>query len=442
MGESTAGDDTLKRVIGFPSAVLLVIGGMVGVGVFVNPAVVARSVSSPGLIIGAWALGGAMAILGAFVYAELAARLPGAGGEYVYLKETLGPLPAFLFGWTTLLVVQAGGMAAVAIVFVKNLSVLLGQDLPAGPAAAATILALAAVNCLGVRSGNGVQAVLGILKMAAIGALILVGLLFVRPSGVSAPPVAASSFKAFGAAMVPVVFSYGGWQTASMVSGEMKDAARGLSRAILIGVLTVIAIYLLVTFVCLRALGPAGLAATSTPASDVLRLAFGPMGAAFASAAIAVSALGFLSQSMLTAPRVSFAMARDGLFFRQLGATAAWSKAPVAAILLQGVWTAGLALSGAYDRILSYVTAMNFLFFGLNGVCVFILRRRRATGDAPAFTAPLHPLTTGLFILACALIVLSAFWSYPLDSLMGYAILILGAPVYFAFRRRLKKEDL
>jgi APA family basic amino acid/polyamine antiporter len=328
----------LKPAIGLGSAVLLVMGGIVGVGVFVNPATVARSLHSPVLALAAWAVGGGIALLGAFVYAELAARFPRTGGEYVYLKETYGPLTGFLYGWTTFLVVQAGGMAAVSIVFAKYLQIVTGTHVPDPVIVVAVLAGLAAINCLGVSAGNGVQTLLGILKVAAIGAVIAGGLLLV-PQGqplthpVLDRPPGPDLLKAFGAALIPVIFSFGGWQTASYVAGEIKDAHRNLARALPLGVLAVIAIYLLINIACMRALGIAALGKTLTPTADVLQLAVGPVGARLAAGAIALSALGFLSQSMLTSPRVIFAMARDGLFFQRLGAVSEGSRVPAAAIL-------------------------------------------------------------------------------------------------------------
>ncbi len=430
----------LRPALGLGSAVLLVIGGMIGVGVFVNPAVVARSLPSGPVVMAAWALGGVMALLGALVYAELAARLPATGGEYVYLRETYGPLAGFLFGWTTLLVVQAGGMAAVCIVFARNVSIAVGIPFDDHLLVCGVLLALAAVNCLGVRAGAGAQGALGILKVVAIFALVGTGLFLLpaAPAAAPAPPVL-NPLKAFGAAMIPVVFSYGGWQTANYVAGEMRRPGRDLSRALILGVAGVIAIYLLVTFACLRVLGPRALGATLTPTSDVLRMAAGPAGARLAAGAIALSALAYLSQSMLTAPRVYFAMARDGLFFSSVGRVLEGARAPAMAIAVQAAWTAVLALSGSYERILSYVTAMNFLFFGLSASSLFILRRREGALKAAAhvgFRTPLHPTTTVVFIVSCAAVVASAFWAFPADSLMGYAILLLGVPPYLWWRRR------
>jgi APA family basic amino acid/polyamine antiporter len=292
MGQRDIAADGLRVGIGFPSAVMLVMGGIVGVGIFVNPAVVARGLHSPGLVLAAWTAGGVIALLGAFVYAELAARYPTTGGEYVYLRTTFGPLTGFLFGWTTLLVVQTGGQAAVAIVFAKNLNVLFGGSLPEPAVVVAALAILAAVNCVGVRAGNGVQAALGALKVAAIAALIIAGLAFAPH--VASPATAAikgvsaiDDLKAFAAAMIPVVFSYGGWQTANYAAGEIKDSGRNLARALLFGVIGVIGLYLLVNIACLNALGIDALGKTLTPASDVLRVVAGPTGAKLAAAAIA-----------------------------------------------------------------------------------------------------------------------------------------------------------
>jgi APA family basic amino acid/polyamine antiporter len=433
----------LRVVIGFPSVVLLVIGGIVGVGVFVNPAVVARSLHSPTLVLAAWVLGGCIALLGALAYAELAARIPATGGEYVYLRETYGPLAGFLFGWTTLLVVQAGGMAAVAIIFAKYLDVLVGGGLPERTIVLAALAGLALINCLGVRSGNAVQAGLGALKVAVIVAVVAAGLLMaLHPAPLAGPPAKPSSdlLKAFGAALIPVVFSYGGWQRAACVAGEMKDAGRSLSRALIVGVLAVITLYLLVNVACLRVLGVDALGRTLTPTSDVLEQTVGPVGVKLAAAAIAVSALGFLSHSTLTGPRIYFAMARDGLFFRRVGDVAHASHVPVVAIVIQAAWTSVVALSGRYEQILSYVTSMNFLFFGLCASCLFVLRRRErsgaGSGSRDGFRSPLHPWSTGLFILACGVVVGSSFWTYPINSLIGYAILLLGVPPYLYWRRK------
>jgi len=430
--------DGLRVAIGLPSAVILVMGGIVGVGIFVNPAVVARSLHTPGLIMAAWVLGGAIALLGAGIYAELAARLPATGGEYVYLRHCYGPMAGFLFGWATLLVVQAGGMAAVAIIFAKNLDVLAGGALPEPAVVVATLALLAWINSRGVQAGNATQAVLGAVKFAGIAALILAGLALAPHAAAPSPlPANAATLKTFGAAMIPVMFSYGGWQTANYVAGEMRNPARNLARALVLGVMAVIALYLLVNLACLRALGTVSLAATLTPAADVLARAAGGVGARSAALLIALSALAFLSNSMLTGPRVIFTMARDGLFFRRLAQLDGTSRVPVGAIMLLAGWTGVLALTGSYEQILSYVIAMNFLFFGLSASCLFILRWQDPAGARHAWG---HPFTTALFIQACAAIVACSFWAYPGRSLVGYAILALCVPPYLFWRRQARAE--
>jgi APA family basic amino acid/polyamine antiporter len=434
MTDSALTREGLRAAIGLRSAVMLVIGGVIGVGIFVNPAVVARSLHSPALALAAWGLGGVVALLGAFIYAELAARMPATGGEYVYLRDTYGTLAGFLFGWTTLLVVHAGGMAAVSIVFAENVLRLAPGLLPERVVVAGVLGILTLVNCVGVRAGNFVQAGLGALKLLCVGALIVAGLL-IAPHAPPQPAAAApDTFKSFGAAMIPVVFTYGGWQTANYVAGEMKNPARTLARALLIGMLLVCALYVLLNLACLRALGPVGLAADLTPAADVLQRAAGHAGASLAAAAIALSALAYLGQGMLTGPRVLFAMARDGLFFRSMAELGDTSHVPAAAILLQGAWTAALALSGSYEQILSYDVATNFLFFGVSASCLFVLRRRDPLGGS--YRAPLHPWSTGAFVAACAGIVAVSIWNFPLNSLIGYAIMALGIPPFLYWRRR------
>jgi APA family basic amino acid/polyamine antiporter len=311
-----------------------------------------------------------------------------------------------------------------------------------------TLAALAAVNCLGVTMGNGVQSLLGLAKIAVIGVLIAAGLLLsphISSSGEIAHPALPGALKAFGGAMIPVVFSYGGWQTANYIAGEIRNPGRNLARALMAGVAVVILIYLLVNVACLRGLGVEALGKTLTPTSDVLALSVGPAAGRLAAAAIGLSALAFMSQSMLTGPRVCFAMARDGLFFRQVASISRGSRAPAAATLVVAGWSGVLALSGRYDQILSYVVSMNFLFFALSASCLFTLRwreRRAGARPRPAFEAPWHPWTTGAFIAASGVIVGFSFWAYPVNSLIGYAILLLGVPPYLYWRRQARLEPV
>jgi APA family basic amino acid/polyamine antiporter len=243
---------------------------------------------------------------------------------------------------------------------------------------------------------------------------------------------------AVGAAMVPVLFAYGGWQTATFVAGEIREPAKNLPRALVIGVAGVVILYLAVNFVCLQVLGVSGLANTTTPASDVMRIALGPTGARLIAAGIAISTLGFLSQSMLTAPRVYFAMAEDGLFFDAVAKLSRRSRVPVIAIVMQGTLATVIALSGKYEQILNYVVSVDFIFFGLTATCVFIFRRRfkaeRASGSLAR--VPGHPVTTVIFIAVCWLVVINTVYQYPANTLIGLGILLAGIPAYFLWQRK------
>jgi APA family basic amino acid/polyamine antiporter len=277
-----------------------------------------------------------------------------------------------------------------------------------------------------------------LLKSGAIVALVAAGFLWgggaLDPLPLLDRPVSFGLLREFGAAMIPVAFAYGGWQTSTFVAGEMRDPRRDLSRGLVAGVCGVIALYLSVNFVCVRVLGPDGLAATPVPASAVMRAALGERGATWLAAGIAISTLGFLSQGILTAPRVYYAMARDWLFFEQVGWLSPRTGAPVVAIALQGVLATIIALSGRYEQILNYVVSVDFISFGLTAASLFVFRRRE--GPAPAYRAPGHPYTTAAFVLACAGIVASTIANYPANSAIGLSILLAGLPVYLYWRRR------
>lgn len=416
---------------------MLVMGGIVGAGIFINPYVVAQRVHTPALVLGAWLAGGALALTAGFIWAELAARMPRVGGQYAYLRQSYSPLVAFLYGWVLLLVIQTGGMAAVTMTFSRYFLDLTGFHAADWQIAVITLLALTVVNCVGVRAGGTVQSVLMVIKIFAIALLVGAGAFFIRGTHVAWKPVldqplSGSLLSAFGAAMVPVVFAYGGWQTASFVAGEMKEPRRDLPRALVLGVLGVALLYISVNYVYVHALGVSTLAQTPTPASAVMRMALGQKGATIIALGIAVSTLGFLSQSVLTAPRVYFAMAEDGVFFRLLAWVHPRTRVPVLAIVLQSVWTVVILLTGSYEKILNYVTSMDAIFWTLTAGCLFILRRRDST--PPAFTMPGHPWTTACFCLACAGVVANTIYRLPENTLIGMAILAAGVPVYYIWR--------
>ena len=440
----------LARRLGPFDATMIVMGGVIGAGIFMNPHVVARLVPTRALALAAWCLGGAIALGGAFVYAELAARRPRAGGMYAYLRDAYHPSVAFGYAWALLLVVQTGGMAAVALTFARYVRAL-GGGAAAGAAAGDTAIAVAAialltlVNCLGVRAGGTTQNVFMVLKIVALLGLIGTGLLLGR--GEPAPAAAAvpapsggllAALTDFGTAMVPVIFAYGGWQTASFVTGEMRRPSRDLPIGLIAGMAGVVTIYVLVNHVCLSVLGLAGLAATPAPASAVMETLLGPAGGTLIAAGIAISTVGFLSQSMLTTPRVYHALAEDGLFFRGVAWLHPRTRVPVVAIALQGAAAAVIALSGRYEQILAYVVMVDFLFITLTFASLFVFRRRdRAAGEPePAVRMPGHPVSTALLVLAGALLVGNTIFRYPVHSAIGIAILLAGLPAYAFWRRR------
>lgn len=422
---------------------MAVMGGILGAGIFINPYLVAERVETSFLILSVWIAGGVVALLGGFIYAELAARLPVVGGQYAYLREALHPGVAFLYGWVLLLVIQTGGMAAVAVTFARYFLELTRWPVSDSLIAAAALALLTAVNCLGVRAGSRVQSAMTLTAIAAIGVLELSSFLRGGPSQISFRPILGQppSLKlalAFGSAMTPVLFAYGGWQTASFLGGEVRDPRKTLPRGLVCGVLGVIAVYTSVNLVYVRALGPAGLAATTTPASAVMRAALGPRGGALIAAGIAFSAFGFLGQSILTAPRVYFAMAEDRVFFRSVAWVHPRTRVPVIAIALQGVWAMVIALTGTYAQVVNYVVAMDSIFFGLTALCLLLLRRRDATSRAARgdYRVPGHPWTTLLFIAAEWLVVISTFARDPRRSTIGLLIAVAGLPVYFFWRAK------
>jgi len=428
----------LARRLGLFDATMIVMGGIIGSGIFMNPAIVARQVSSEAFIFAAWLVGGLFALAAAFIWAELASVRPDVGGQYAYLREAFHPLVAFVYGWVLLLVIQTGGMAAVAVTFSQYFIQLTHLPLSYSQLAAIVLALLTIINCLGVRAGGTVQNVLMVLKIIAIAALVVCGFLFGgTPSyneGFGEPKVSTVFFAGFVLALVPVIFSYGGWQTATFVAGEIKEPRKNLPRGLIIGVIGVVLLYLAANVVYLHVLGAWGLAASKAPASDVMRSAFGDFGARAIAAVIAISTVGFLSQSMLTAPRVYFAMANDGLFFKSVGKVHPRTRAPIVAIALQGVLAIVLALLGTYESILNYVVSVDVIFFGLTACCVFVFRRRELREGATR--VPGHPITTIVFIAVCWIVAVNTVYRNPRDTLYGMAIMLAGIPAYWFWKGR------
>jgi APA family basic amino acid/polyamine antiporter len=461
---------------------MVVVGAIIGAGIFLNPAIVAQRVGTPGLVLAAWGLGGAIAVVGALCFAELGARLPRAGGGYVYLRDAFGPLPAFLYGWTQLLVINTGGIAAVAITFASYTVDLAGAgEALVKPLAVAAIVFLSAVNAAGVRFGAWVQNAFTLLKLAALALLVAAGAwLFLGGGspgsldgagvaaatdavaaslGAAAPepvtPSGAGLVLAMGTALVAVLFAYGGWQHANNIAEEIRDPERRLPLALLVGVGIVVVVYVSANAAYLAALGAPGLAASTAPAADALRAAAGRWGGVAIAAGVACSTFGILNVFIMTVPRVYQAMAADGVFFASVARLSPRTRTPTVGIWIQMAWAAVLALSGTYGQLLDWVVFGDWIFFGMIVATLFVYRRRDAgsanTGDpaaaaasepegtaqapapAPSFRAPWHPVLPVLFVAAAVFVVFSSIASNPRNALYGTLLIGAGVPAFLGW---------
>jgi APA family basic amino acid/polyamine antiporter len=435
---------TFRRALGPFDATMVVIGGIIGSGIFINPYIVAERLGSTPLVLAAWTAGGAIALAGAFAYAELGAIFPKAGGQYAYLRDAYHPLAGFLYGWALLALIETGAIAAVAITFSTYALRFAGRpDIAPVPLAIAAIAVLSVVNYLGVKPGSRVLNVLVVLKVAALAALIGFGACAPAHEGwwtaareSSGSPLTAA--VSFGAALVPILFAYGGWQNANYVAEEIENPQRNLPVSLISGTIAVVLIYVLVNIVYLRALGLEGLAATTTPASDAAGRMFGPFGDRFVTAAIAVSTFGFLDLAILAPTRVCYAMAADGVFLPSLAKLHSKYRTPGLAIALQSAWSCILALSGTYGQLLNYVVFADWIFFGLTVSTLIVFRgtfplERRPPG---AFRSVGYPIVPIAFSTVSAAVVLSVVWADPSGALRGALLLAAGIPVFYWFHGR------
>ena len=437
----------LSRELGLFSAALLVVGGIIGSGIFFTPAEVARALPGPGPILAVWIAGGLIALAGALTYAELGAMLPDAGGGYVYIREAFGPLPAFLCGWMTLGLTASGAIAAVAMGFAGYAERYMALDAVGGRIglAAITILVLTITNILGVKPGAFVQNTLTLAKSAALFALI--GLGFAKWGVVSALPVAAAPMPpplltGAATAFVAVLFTIGGWQQMNMVAGEIRDPQKTIPRALVIGIGTVIAIYLGANVVYLHALGRDGLAASAAVAADTAARLAGPNGASGITVAAMISILGFTGVALLTNARMLFALGADGAFLTSAAQVHSRFGSPHVALALLGGWSLALLLGtrGEIGALLSGVVFADWIFFGLGAASVIVLRRTRPDLVRP-YRVPGFPFVPALFVVAAAVGVVSAYVSSMRTSLFGTSLLAIGALVYAWGERRARRPS-
>jgi APA family basic amino acid/polyamine antiporter len=429
----------LKRPVGLGAATALVIGGTIGIGIFLTPAGMARELASPAWLFGVWAFMGASALCGALCFGELAARHPQAGGPYVYLREAFGPLLAFLYGWKCLLVMDPGLSAALARGFASNLRAVF-PALPETPVALGALLAVAAANLLGVRLAAGIGQGLALSKIGLLAGLVLLGLLssagrldhflpfFERRPG--APPLEG----ALAGAIVSAFFSFGGWWEASKLAGEMKDARRTLPRALALGVAGLTLVYVAVSAVFVYLVPLQAVASDAAFAAQAGEALFGAAGARVLAGLVALFVLGCLFAFMTMAPRVYYAMARDGAAPAFVGRVDERTGAPVRAIAIQAALACLLVLLGTFDSIVPYFVFVTVGFLGLAVLGLSRLRRREAA-PAGGYVTPLFPATAGLFLLSTAVVLALMALGRTRESALGLGVVALGVPAYYARRR-------
>lgn len=416
-------------------AALIVVGGVIGGGIFLNPGIVAQRTESGLALLLMWMAAGLLTLVGALCYAELGARRPHAGGSYVYLREAFGPLAGFLFGWTMLLVIYSGSSAAVATIFARYAAALFG--LPPAWARPLTIGALVfvgGINLFGIRLGAQIQNLFAVLKLLAVAALVTCGL-FLAGAGhgqVLAADPARQGVGFLGAAL-PVLFAYSGFTYLNNLAGEVRDPQRTLPRALTLGMLLVIGAYALVNVAYLAVLGHAGLAASSAPAADVMQQVAGPVGAKVIALGVAISTLGFCNITLVAGARVLQVMGEDGLFFRAVARLHPRWRTPNTALLLLTAWAIVLALSGSYGQLLDYATFGDWLACAVGVGTLFWYRRH--DGACGGFRVPGYPWLPLLFVAAVALVVVMSLHDNPRNTGIGLLIMAAGAPAYLVWRR-------
>ena len=431
--------EELKRTLGALDVTTIVIGCIIGSGIFLTPGFVLRDSGSVGLSLAIWVVGGILSFLGALTYAELACMSPRSGGLYVYIRDAFGQVPAFAYGWTLFIVIATGTVAALAVAagtYIDRLVPIgaMGQKV-------ASVLVVAALCWINVRGTEGSAKVLRVgtgLKVAAL--LFLIVALPIKGSGFSEVQSfwpaewGSATFAAAGVAMIAVLWAYEAWQYATFVAGEVKEPQRNMPLGILLGTIAVVVIYVLANVGYIAGLGPEKLAASDAPAADAIILHFGPAGGKVMSLAILISILSAAQATILTNARVFYAMARDGVFFQRMGSVHPTLGTPAFAITSMCVWAALLALSGQFRTLLTYVIFVGWIFYGLGAAALLVFRKTQP--DAPrSFKVPGYPLTPILFVLAAVGLVLNTVVTDPKKGIIGIGGALLSIPIYYFWRR-------
>ena len=459
MPDDAAPEPRFLRRLGLLDTSFLVIGAVVGSGIYMTSGIIASGLPSPGLLLTVWLAGGLVTLCGALSFAELGAMYPQAGGQYVYLREAYGPSAAFLFGWAFFGFIMCGGLAALAVAFAEFLGSFVpalstghvlfqvgtagfSYSLSAGQVvAAAAILGLTFLNTFGIKSGAVVQNILTVIRLGTVAALVGLGVFFGAKSGGSnfhplfpPGPGFPSVLKSLGLALVAVFWTYDGWYSVNCTAEEIRDPERTIPRGLTLGVVTVTAVYVLVNLVYLLALPLGKIKGVVRVGELAVSALFGGRGAALFSALVMVSVFACLNANVLFGPRVFYAMARDGAFFRSMGRLGGRSRVPTGALWGQAVWSSVLCLSGTYQSLYEYMVFALLLFFAATGTAVFVLRRRNP-GTARPYRTWGYPVVPLIFILTCLAVFLSIVGSAPLKSLAGAGLLAAGWPAYRVWRR-------
>ncbi len=433
------GGDRLSRALGLTDCALLVIGAVIGSGIFLTPSNIARTTQSVPAVLFVWVLGGVLSFCGALAYAELGAAFPRAGGIYVFLREAYGRMPAFLYGWCVFFVMVTGSIATLASAF----AIYLGYLLPLSPlalklTAIAVIAALTAINCLGVRAGARVQNFLTVIK---IGSLIgIASVLFLCGKGSSAHftesggALLQTPWSALGIAMIAVLWAYDGWYLLTFAAGEVKNPSRNVTGGLLVGMLVVIALYLTVNLAYLYLMPFDQIAGSSRVASDALEKGIGPAGGTLVALAILISITGAINSNILGGPRVYYAMAREGLFFESAARVHERYRVPVTSIVLNGIWAAFLTMIGSFERLFSYVIFVSWIFYALGAAAVIVLRHKRPDLERP-YKVWGYPWLPVVFILIAAAIVLNTVVNDFRHSFWGLLVVLSALPAYLYWNR-------
>jgi APA family basic amino acid/polyamine antiporter len=433
---------TLVRVLGFTDVIGILVGTVIGSGIFIVPAAIAGQVKSPVLLLAVWAVGGVLSFFGALSFSELGAAFPHAGGMYVFLREAYGRLVAFLFGWALFFVIDSGSIATLSVGFSSKY---LPYFVPVGPlgqklVAVALIAILVWANCIGARSGARVQNTLMAIKFTAIVAVSICVFAFASGNTTNwvqpgAPSWSSALVGAFGVALVASLWAYKGWEAVTFSAGEIRDPQRTLPLGLFAGTLVVLFLYLVANLAYLYVMPVGELAKSSRIAADAMQAAIGPIGATIVSAAILCSIAGSANGNILTAPRVFYAMAKDGLFFRQIGDIHPKYRTPHISIIATGAWSAILSVTGSFEQLYTYVVFGLWLFFGLTVGAVIVLRRTQPLLERPYRTWG-YPVTPLLFIAAAAFIAINTLVTRFWESMTGLGIILLGVPAYYFWSRR------